>query len=186
MKKHGAQAGHVSTGRHALKSFKYASAPLSTSKPRERHLLVLPLFILAAIALAACSNSASTRNSTPSPTISLRNTSIGTILVNGDGHTLYAFSIDTAHKSNCPAGACTALWPPLEVSGKPILGTGVHSSLVGKIRRPSGHYQLTYGGHPLYTYTVDSSPGETHGEALEQFGGVWYAVSQNGHEIKHG
>lgn len=186
MKKYETQVGQVRTGWYTLKSLKHESALLSTSKSRERHLLVLPVFILAAIALAACSNSVSTRSSTPYSTISLRHTSIGTILVNGAGHTLYAFSIDTAHKSNCPAGACTALWPPLEVSGKPLLGHGVHSSLVGKIRRPSGHYQLTYGGHPLYTYTVDSSPGETHGEALEQFGGIWYAISPNGHEIKHG
>lgn len=161
----------------------YRQSPLSFM---QRSLLFLPLCILAAIGLTACSSSTPATLSASAPTIGLRHTSIGTILVNSSGHTLYAFSLDTPHKSNCPRGACTALWPPLETSGKPHLGTGVDPSLVGKIRRPGGHYQLTYGGHPLYTYTVDSSPGETHGEALEQFGGVWYALSADGHEIKHG
>lgn len=153
---------------------------------RKQRLLFLPVSLLVAVTLAACSSSTSKPVSTSAPTIALRHTSIGTILVNGAGHTLYDFTLDTPGKSNCPAGACTALWPPLEIAGKPRLGSGIDPSLIGRARRPSGHYQLTYGGHPLYTYTVDSSPGETSGEALEQFGGIWYAVSPTGREIKHG
>ena len=157
-------------------------------KTNNRPHLTLPACMVMAVALvlASCSSGARAPGSQTSVTVATRHTSVGTVLTDGAGHTLYAFTLDTPHKSNCPAGACTALWPPLETSGKPRLAKGLSPSIVGKIRRPGGHYQLTYGGHPLYTYTVDSSPGETHGEALEQFGGIWYAVSPGGREIKHG
>lgn len=150
--------------------------------PRAISGILLAAFTLA---LAACSSSAPHVSPvTHADTITIRKTAIGPILVNSSGYTLYAFSLDKPDKSNCPTGACTALWPPLEYGGKPKLGPGLSSELLGKIRRPSGKYQVTYGSHPLYTYTVDTAPGQTHGEALEQFGGIWYALSPGGHEIK--
>ncbi|MCL4434463.1 MAG: hypothetical protein M1399_06815 [Actinobacteria bacterium] len=155
-------------------------------KTNNRPRLTLPgcMVMAVALVLASCSSGARAPGPETSVTVATRHTSIGTVLTDRAGHTLYAFTLDTPHKSNCPVGACTALWPPLEASGRPHFGKGISPTLIGKIRRPGGHYQVTYGGHPLYTYTVDSAPGQTHGEALEQFGGIWYAVSPIGHLIK--
>ena len=107
----------------------------------------------------------------------------GTILATGSGHTLYDFAIDTPTKSRCPTGACTVSWPPLLVNGHVVAQGAVRSSLVGEISRPGGARQVTYGGHPLYTYTEDSSAHQTSGQALNQFGAPWYVITVSGQQV---
>jgi predicted lipoprotein with Yx(FWY)xxD motif len=106
----------------------------------------------------------------------------GAILVNGKGYTLYASSADTAKKSAC-ASACATIWPPLAVSGAPKLGPGLNKSLVGDIVRADGSHQLTYGGHPLYTYQADTGPHLVNGQGLKDFGGTFYIVSATTGEL---
>jgi predicted lipoprotein with Yx(FWY)xxD motif len=100
----------------------------------------------------------------------------GAILVNGKGYTLYAWSADTAKKSAC-AGSCAFIWSPLIVRGVPKLAPGLKKSLVGNVVRAGGSRQLTYGGHPLYTYRADTGPHLVNGQGLRSFGGTWYVVS---------
>lgn len=107
----------------------------------------------------------------------------GTILATGTGHTLYDFAIDTPTTSRCPNGACTVSWPPLLVTGRIVTTGGVKRSLVGEITRRSGAHQVTYGGHPLYTYRQDSASHQTSGQALLQFGAPWYVISVSGQQI---
>jgi len=98
-------------------------------------------------------------------------TSIGPVLANVKGFTLYWYSKDTAMTSAC-TGGCTTAWPP--VTGKPMAAMGAH--LVGKfgtITRSNGVLQATYKGHPLYTYSGDGAPGQAKGNGL---GGVWHAL----------
>jgi predicted lipoprotein with Yx(FWY)xxD motif len=108
--------------------------------------------------------------------------SLGTVLVDSKGDTLYLFQKDTGTKSTC-AGACASAWPPLRASGKPTAGSGANASMLGTTPRSDGKPQVTYNGHPLYTYSGDQSPGDTSGEGVNAFGGLWYAVSAAGNQI---
>ncbi len=80
-------------------------------------------------------------------------------------------------------GACAVNWPPLRASGKPTFGSGVNSSLVATTTRSDGKPQVTYNGHPLYLYSGDAKAGDTNGEGVSAFGGLWYAVSPAGNKI---
>jgi predicted lipoprotein with Yx(FWY)xxD motif len=120
--------------------------------------------------------SASTR------TVNVRSSSLGKILVDSRGRTLYLFKKDSANKSAC-SGSCATFWPPLRTSGKPTVGKGVRASKVGTIKRSDGKRQVTYNGHPLYRFTMDTKAGETHGEGLTAFGARWFAVSPAGKQI---
>jgi predicted lipoprotein with Yx(FWY)xxD motif len=109
--------------------------------------------------------------------------SLGRILVNGSGRTLYLFEKDTRGRSSC-RGQCASYWPPLLTTGRPVAGTGVNRSLLGTTRRPDGKTQVTYAGHPLYRFVQDRRAGDTSGEDLRFFGAAWYVVSPSGKKIE--
>jgi predicted lipoprotein with Yx(FWY)xxD motif len=117
-------------------------------------------------------------------TVSLRSTRLGRILVNSQGHTLYLFAKDPAGKSACSAG-CATVWRPLVDVTKPSAGTGIKAALLGRAKRGDGRMQVTYHGHPLYTYARDTAAGQTKGEAVSAFGARRYAVSAAGTAV-HG
>jgi predicted lipoprotein with Yx(FWY)xxD motif len=133
---------------------------------------------VAAIAVASSSSSSS------SATIKLRSTSLGKIVVDAKGHTLYLFEKDKNGKSAC-SGACAQNWPPLTVKGTPKAGSGLKASKLGTTKRSDGRKQVTYGGHPLYTFVVDAGkPGSVKGEGVKAFGAEWYVVGANGRKIE--
>jgi predicted lipoprotein with Yx(FWY)xxD motif len=117
--------------------------------------------------------------------VGVRNTSLGRILVDARGRTLYLFEKDKTRRSTC-YGPCAAYWPPLLSHGKPLAGHGVKRSLLGTTRRANGAKQVTYAGHPLYRYAGDSRSGDTTGEGLQDFGAVWDVVSPAGKQIEAG
>ena len=104
----------------------------------------------------------------------LKTTTIGgtTVLTNAKGFTLYSFAPDTPATSKC-YGSCAVYWPP--VTGTPAAGPGLPGK-VTTITRTDGSHQLTYDGHPLYTYIGDSAPGQAHGNNLNLNGGLWHDV----------
>ena len=117
--------------------------------------------------------------------VQLRSTSVGTILVNGRGFTLYMFAKDTRNHNACVAiKGCSAIWPALLTSGKPVAASGVKASLLGTIKLSGGKQQVTYAGRPLYTYVADTRPGSTSYVGVRQFGGAWYAMSAAGKIVK--
>lgn len=117
--------------------------------------------------------------------VQLRSTSLGMILVNGRGFTLYMFAKDTRNHNACVAiKGCAAIWPALLTSGKPVAGSGVKASLLGTIKLSGGKQQVTYAGRPLYTYVADSRPGSTSYVGFSQFGGAWYALGASGKIVK--
>ena len=147
------------------------------------------LALPAAAALAGGCGAASTSSQTPHaadgrvPTIGVRaDAGLGTILVDSGGRTLYLFRRDTQGRSVC-AGACAAAWPPLRDRSAPVSGTGLRRSLVGLTRRSDGRPQVTYNGHPLYLFRGDTSPGDTTGQGVNAFGGLWYALSRSGDAV---
>jgi predicted lipoprotein with Yx(FWY)xxD motif len=116
--------------------------------------------------------------------IQLRQTSAGKILVNARGYTIYDFVLDSRDKDACQnISHCLTAWPAVTTSGKPIAGPGVHRNLLGTIRLKNGAEQVTYAGHPLYTYLGDSMPAETTFINIPQFGGRWPAVNAAGQNV---
>lgn len=103
----------------------------------------------------------------------------GKILADGKGMTLYIFTKDTANTSNC-YDACATNWPPLLSNGKPDLGDGVDSSLIGSTQRKDGTTQVTYKGMPLYYWAKDKQAGDTTGQGV---GGVWWVITPAGEAI---
>jgi len=99
-----------------------------------------------------------------------------TVLTNAKGFTLYWFVPDTSTKSNCN-GSCAQIWPP--VTGPATAGAGVTGKL-GTITRSDGSTQAIYDGHPLYTYTADTAPGQANGNGINASGGVWHEVTASG------
>jgi predicted lipoprotein with Yx(FWY)xxD motif len=104
---------------------------------------------------------------------------VGTVLTNSDGQTLYLFEADTGTTSTC-SGDCAASWPPVTTSGNATATMGATSSMLGTTTRDDGSTQVTYNGHPLYTYVGDTSSGTASGEGINAFGGLWYAVTTAG------
>ncbi len=114
----------------------------------------------------------------------LRHTSLGTILTTSSGFTLYEFTRDRGSVDSCiKIHGCAQAWPALETSGQPTAGSGVKASLLSSIRISGGARQVTYAGHPLYTYSEDSR-GATGYVGVSAFGGNWYALSSSGRTVK--
>jgi len=115
----------------------------------------------------------------PAPATSgLKTAKIGgvTVLTNARGFTLYWFAPDTPTRSAC-YGVCVGYWPP--VTGTPAAGPGVTGKL-GTIRRSDGVTQVTYNGHPLYTYVGDTAPGQAFGNNINLNGGRWHETTVSG------
>jgi predicted lipoprotein with Yx(FWY)xxD motif len=129
--------------------------------------------------------SASVRSSTGTTKVGVASSRLGRIVVDGKGRTLYAFANDKNGRSAC-SGTCATYWPPLLTSGKVRAGHGVKASRLGTTKRGSGKLQVTYNRHPLYTFTLDKRTGETNGEGLNDFGGVWEVLSPAGKRIASG
>ena len=118
------------------------------------------------------------------PALNLRITSKGKIVVNFRGFTVYAFTADKQNVDNCvKKPVCLTYWPIVR-PGAPLAGAGLKHSLIGTITVKGHGQQLTYSGHPLYTYTQDTKPGETKYVNILQFGGFWPAVNAGGQEVK--
>jgi predicted lipoprotein with Yx(FWY)xxD motif len=149
---------------------------------------------LAGLALTACGSTSSTTSSTSSKSKSSNASTIstgttvatssssgyGTILTSKVGQTYYIFTGDTKGKSNC-TGACAKTWSP--VTGSPTVSGGASAKLVGTIARSNGQKQVTYNGHPLYTFASDSGPHQVSGEGINAFGGHWYVISPTGKPV---
>jgi predicted lipoprotein with Yx(FWY)xxD motif len=146
---------------------------------------------MAAVALgaAACSSSSSSPSAgsgTPASASAaaagggavVKSATIGGVAVvtNAQGFTLYSFAPDTATTSKC-TGACAQIWPPL--TGPVTASQGVTGKL-GTITRSDGSKQATYDGHPLYTYTADTAPGQAKGNDINLNGGIWHEVTVSG------
>ena len=107
-------------------------------------------------------------------TITVGSTSLGDVLADGDGRTLYVFLKDTPDTSAC-TGGCLQVWPryaPTAVSA----GEGVDESLLGSIT-VDGATQATIDHKPLYYFASDAAPGDVNGQGIS---GSWYVVAADG------
>ncbi len=137
----------------------------------------------ALLAASAHGDSASASRTPKGALVALRKTTLGPVLVDGRGRTLYVFEKDRGGKSACDT-ACVKFWPPLISRAQPRAGTGVHKSMLGATRRQDGQRQVTYAGHPLYAFVGDKTAGQTSGEGLTNFGADWYALAASGRTVE--
>src|SRR5262249_38732714 len=147
-----------------------------------------------AVVLAACSSggNSSTRSKPTTTTKSLVGSGLDTTLVAvhpsayGDiltaafPATLYVNVGDSAKHNTC-TGQCAKTWLPLLTHRPPQAGEGVNGSLLGSFRRDDGRRQVTYNGHPLYTYRGDHQPVEAKGQGA---GGRRHVISPTGDPVK--
>jgi predicted lipoprotein with Yx(FWY)xxD motif len=141
-----------------------------------------------ATAPASSSAAAPATSSTPAAqpaagtTVSVASSSLGNVLVDAKGRTLYLFEADKSTQSMC-TGQCLNFWPTLTTTGAPQAGSGVMQSLLGTSQRADGAMQVTYNGHPLYYFFKDSKAGDANGQGVVGFGARWDVVSASGDAI---
>jgi predicted lipoprotein with Yx(FWY)xxD motif len=125
---------------------------------------------------ATATTVAPTTSSSVVSTVNTVASSLGNILVDARGMTLYTFDKDSPNTSAC-TGACATTWPPLAApsSGSPVGGTGVTG--LTTITRADGTQQVAINGKPLYNYSGDTKPGDTKGDG---FAGKWHVVKATG------
>ena len=140
--------------------------------------------VVGALAIAGCGGGGSSGSSSGSSgsaatidTASIEG--LGPILVDSEGMTVYEFTVDKGTTSEC-YGGCEAAWPPVVANGKPTAGEGAMSSALGTTKRKDGTLQVTYEGHPLYTFAEDSAPGEVTGNEVE---GTWFVLDRKGAQV---
>jgi predicted lipoprotein with Yx(FWY)xxD motif len=150
---------------------------------RSRGALIASAAVLATLASALAPTSASLAAQAKGPLVSTATTSLGRILVDTHGHTLYLFEKDKSGKSAC-SGACATAWPPLIATAKPRAGAAAKASRLGTTKRADGRLQVTYNHHPLYTFIKDTKKGQTNGEGLNAFGAEWFALSAAGAKVE--
>jgi predicted lipoprotein with Yx(FWY)xxD motif len=179
------------------------------SKDKARHrrgplwnwLLAGGLALGTAAGVAACGSSSSSTaagspsNSAPAGASSAAPAAIsaksvpglGTVLVNGQGQTLYMLTSEKGGKNTCTqANGCTRVWPEtLLTNGATTAkaGSGVQSSLLGTVKDTSGNLEVTYNQWRLYTFSGDSGPGVAKGQGLTSFGGTWYVLNGSGNPV---
>jgi predicted lipoprotein with Yx(FWY)xxD motif len=137
-----------------------------------------------AVMLTACGGAASgtTTGGSPGPAPSqgaglhAASTSLGKVLVDAQGRTVYLLTADGRNMSTC-GDDCTPFWPPVG-PGRAKLGVPV-----GSTTTPGGAAVATVAGQPVYTFAKDHAPGDVNGEGLQEFGGTWYAVSPSGQAV---
>ena len=115
----------------------------------------------------------------PRAHVSVRSTSLGPVLVDSRGHTLYAFDLDKGTKSNC-AGVCAANWFPFLTTAKPLTAGGVPAAKVGLAKRAGGKWQVMFSGHLLYFFSGDKAAGQVRGASIAH----WAALSKTGSKVK--
>lgn len=169
--------------------------------PLRKRLLAIGLALGTAATIAACDSSSSGTaagspsssapagaSSAPSATISAKSVpGVGTVLVNGQGQTLYMLTSEKGGKITCTqANGCTQAWPETLLTNgatAATAGRGVQSPLLGTVKDSSGNLEVTYNHWPLYTFSGDSGPGVAKGQALTSFGGTWYVLNGSGNPV---
>jgi len=140
-----------------------------------RSLVLAILVVVAATFAAGAGASAGART-----TLTVRSSSYGSILFDGKGRALYAFTRDRRGGASRCYGACAKAWPVYFSSSRLVAGKGVKRSLIGTVRRRDGRRQITYNGRPLYYYVGDKSAGQVTCQNVDEFGGTWLVMRPNG------
>jgi predicted lipoprotein with Yx(FWY)xxD motif len=156
--------------------------------PRRIVVLLVGALALVGSALASATVGAQRERADASaagtPTVRLAQAGPGEILVDSSGHTLYLFTRDRHDEDSCKkVSGCLETWPALTTTRKPLAGAHVRASLLGTIKLHGRVRQVTYGGHPLYTYALDFTRRSTFNIGSDEYGGEWFAVNAAGEAV---
>ncbi len=142
--------------------------------------IVLTLAGAAVLAACGAAGSGTTPPATSGPaasgtTISTTSTSLGMVLTDPRGYTLYYFLPEKNSTLGACTGACLTTWPPLAVTGAPTAASGVTGALatVPVMVNGASVTEVTYNGWPLHTFANDTAPGQTNGNGIA---GMWFAA----------
>jgi predicted lipoprotein with Yx(FWY)xxD motif len=126
---------------------------------------------------ATTSSSAASSSASADALLATADSDLGTIVVDGQGMTVYMFTKDTqgSGASSC-SGQCLVAWPPVVADSEDPQVEGVTGE-VGTITRDDGTVQATLDGWPLYHWQGDTAPGDTTGQGVQ---GVWWVVTPDG------
>ena len=141
--------------------------------------LVLAILVVVTASFAAGSGIARA-SADAQATLTARSSRFGSVLFDGRGRALYAFTRDRRGGASRCYGACAQKWPVYFAGGRLVAGKGVKRSLVGTTRRRDGRRQITYNGRPLYHYVGDKSPGQVLCQNVPEFGGTWLVMRPSG------
>jgi predicted lipoprotein with Yx(FWY)xxD motif len=130
----------------------------------------LALVFAITLVVAACGSD----DATGGPALTVAESSLGQIIADDEGNTLYLFVPDNQGESTC-YDQCAVNWPPVE--GPVDASDGIEADLIGSVTRTDGTVQATYGGWPLYYFANDAQPGDTNGQGLND---VWFVISPDG------
>lgn len=145
--------------------------------------IIAVLLVVVAAAMSVTAVSASAKPKAKGTTITEHTTSLGKILVDGKGRTLYLFEKDANGKSAC-SGDCATAWPPVLTKGKPKAGGYLKASRLGTTKRADGTRQVTFNGHPLYRFKGDAGrPGAVNGQGIDAFGAKFFVVAPTGKAV---
>ncbi|GGC11512.1 hypothetical protein [Dyadobacter sediminis] len=128
--------------------------------------------LLVAVSIS-CSDDDNNDNTSPVPAVDvmIKETTLGKVLTDGSGKTLYFFTKDVAGNSACTGGCLTA-WPVFSVAS-PRLEAGLNPADFTTITRADGKAQIAYKGWPMYYYKDDVAAGDVKGENVN---GVWFVA----------
>jgi predicted lipoprotein with Yx(FWY)xxD motif len=114
--------------------------------------------------------------------LALADSSLGQIIVDGDGKTLYMFDPDAEGTPTCYDDCATA-WPALlaDDAASVAAGTGLDASKITVVERTDGGSQVKYGDWPLYYFANDAAAGDTNGQGRND---VWWVIGADGEPIK--
>jgi predicted lipoprotein with Yx(FWY)xxD motif len=173
------------------------SIPLQRSEKKALQMTKRLVFMMAGLAMSAmalvgCSTTVpaashstppATSNAAPAPVhvdLATATTSLGTVVVDGKGRTVYLFTKDTANAgTSACSGQCATVWPAVITTSATPSVTGV-TGTVSTIALADGAKQVTLDGWPLYTFASDTSAGKVDGQGVQ---GIWWAVSPAGSRI---
>ncbi len=125
-------------------------------------------FLMTALLFVSCE-----KESTPVYDLKLSDSTLGKIITDQNGKTLYFFSNDVAGGSQC-SGGCLTNWPVF-FKENPTFGSELSSADFGTITRADGAKQTTYKGWPLYYFAADAAAGDVKGENVNK---IWFAAKQ--------
>lgn len=148
------------------------------------HPVVALLIVVSAVAIAGC-GSGDDEGGGRGTVVSVSSAvGIGPLLVNGKEITVYEFRKDRGTKSECNDGdGCAESISPLLTNGPPEAKGGAIATKLGTTERIDGTTQVTYAGHPLYTWR-EEKPGEARGRGVEAFEGKWYPLRPSGKPVE--
>jgi predicted lipoprotein with Yx(FWY)xxD motif len=153
-----------------------ASLALSACGSSTKTATVAPVAAEAPVAPAApASNTGAKPAAGATVALKAASSSLGQILVDAQGRTLYAFTNDVNAQSTC-TGTCAEAWPPQIVDESWTVAPGLDSGIFSTSARADGTLQLMAGKFPLYYFSGDAKPGDVNGQGS---GGVWFAVTPN-------